>query len=236
MKKSFLIIGMGRFAHYVCEELLRLGNTNIMCVDIQEERVADLIDKVESVQIGDCTDPDVLRSLGVRNFDVVLICIGGNFQNSLEITWQVKQMGAKHVISKANRDMHADFLARNGADEVIYPDRDIAERKAKAWSASSIFDYIELDDGYSIYEIAVPDSWIGRSLRQLDIRSRYSMNVVGIKQKDKLNIIPPVDYPFAASDRLVIVSADKAMENLLNVELGDDSKKPRIWKYGNKSI
>ena len=123
-----------------------------MIVDSDEEKVRDLVHKVTNVQIGDCADPAVVDSLGVNSFDIVFVCIGSNFQSSLEITSLVKEKGAKKVISKANRDVNAKFLLRNGADEVIYPDRDIAEKLAKRCTINHVFEYIELDDDYSIYE------------------------------------------------------------------------------------
>ena len=146
--KSVLIIGMGKFGHHLCKDLIALDN-DVMIIDQQEERVSDLISLVTNVQIGDCTNPQVIKNLGVGNFDIVFVCIGTNFQSSLEITSLVKEMGARYVISKANRDVHAKFLLRNGADEVIYPDRDIAEKLARRCSANHVFDYIELDDEYS---------------------------------------------------------------------------------------
>jgi trk system potassium uptake protein TrkA len=142
--KSILVIGMGKFGRLLCRNLLELGN-DLMIVDQNEECVSDLIYDVTNVQIGDCTNPQVVKSLGVSNFDMVIVCIGANFQNSLEITSLVKEMGAKWVISKANREVHAKFLLRNGADEVVYPDREVAQQLAKRCSANHVFDYIELD-------------------------------------------------------------------------------------------
>ena len=127
--KSILIIGMGKFGHHLCQNLAELGN-EIMIVDQKEEVLEDLLPIVTSAKIGDCTNEEVLKSLGVANFDLCFVCIGTNFQSSLEITSLVKEMGARYVISKANRDIHAKFLLKNGADEVIYPDRDIAEKLA----------------------------------------------------------------------------------------------------------
>lgn len=167
--KSVLIIGMGKFGHHLCKDLIALDN-DVMIIDQQEERVSDLISLVTNVQIGDCTNPQVIKNLGVGNFDIVFVCIGTNFQSSLEITSLVKEMGARYVISKANRDVHAKFLLRNGADEVIYPDRDIAEKLARRCSANHVFDYIELDDEYSIYEIPTAEEWVGHSIRDIDIR------------------------------------------------------------------
>lgn len=232
--KSFLIIGMGKFGHHLCDSLLALGN-NIMVVDSVEDKVADLVSRVESVQIGDCTDEKVIRSLGVSNFDIVFICIGCNFQSSLEITWLVKENGAKHVVSKANRDVHARFLLRNGADEVIYPDRDVADRMARAYSADSIFDYFELEDGYSIYEIQMPAKWVGKSLKELNIRQKYRINVVGIKNGDnKMNILPDADYPLRAEDRVLIVGANKDVESLLHVK--GAVYEDKFWTKGRKQV
>ena len=134
--KSILIIGMGRFGHHLCQNLAALGN-DVMVVDQKEEVLEDLLPIVTSAKIGDCTNEAVLRSLGIANFDICFVCIGTNFQSSLEITSLVKELGGRRVISKANRDIHAKFLLRNGADEVIYPDRDIAEKDGDALQRQS---------------------------------------------------------------------------------------------------
>lgn len=123
--KSILIIGMGRFGRHLCKNLADLGN-QIMIVDEVEENLEEMLPYVVSAKIGDCTNESVLKSLGIDNFDICIICIGTNFQSSLEITSMVKELGGRYVVSKANRDIHAKFLLRNGADEVIYPDRDLS--------------------------------------------------------------------------------------------------------------
>ena len=142
--KSILIIGLGRFGQHLCEDLCNLGN-DVMVVDEDETKLEAVTSIVTDAKIGDCTNEDVLRSLGVSNFDVVFVCIGTNFQSSLECTSLVKELGAKKVVSKANREIHAKFLLRNGADEVIYPDRDIAIRTAARFSSDNVFDYMELN-------------------------------------------------------------------------------------------
>ena len=150
--KSILIIGLGHFGTHLCMNLSKLDN-EIMIVDQHEERLEDLLPYVISAKIGDCTNIKVLESLGISNFDLCIVCIGSNFQSSLEITSLLKDLGAKRIVSKANRDIHAKFLQRNGADEVIFPDRDVAAKLAVRLSADNVFDYINLADGYSIYEI-----------------------------------------------------------------------------------
>jgi trk system potassium uptake protein TrkA len=212
--KSVLIIGMGKFGHHLCDNMIELGN-DVMVVDREEEKVSDLIYKVTNVQIGDCTNPQVVKSLGVSNFDIVFVCIGTNFQSSLEITSLVKEMGAKFVISKANRDVHAKFLLRNGADEVIYPDRDIAEKLAKRCSANHVFDYIELDDEYSIYEIPPLDEWLGHSIQELNIRKQYGISILGIKKGEEMDILPSIDYIFTKDDHLMVLGSQKDVEAVL---------------------
>ena len=165
--KSILMIGMGRFGSHLCKNLSKLDN-EIMIVDSEEEKLEDLLPYVTSAKIGDCTNEKVLESLGVSNFDLCVVSIGNNFQSSLEITSLLKEMGAKRVISKANRDIHAKFLLKNGADEVIFPDRDIAEKLAVSLSADGIFDYINLQDGYSIYEILPLPEWIGKTIKEIN--------------------------------------------------------------------
>ena len=152
--KSILIIGMGRFGNHLCRKMLELKN-QVMIIDTDEAKLTSMMPVVTSAKIGDCTDVEVLKSIGVGNFDICFVCIGTNFQSSLEITSLLKENGAKYVVSKATRDIQAKFLLRNGADEVIYPDRDMAEETAMRYSADHIFDYIELDDEYSVYEIPV---------------------------------------------------------------------------------
>ena len=182
--KSILIIGMGRFGRHLCKNLSQLGN-QVMIVDEKEENLEEMLPYVVSAKIGDCTNENVLKSLGISNFDLCFVCIGTNFQSSLEITSLVKELGGRHVVSKANRDIHAKFLLRNGADEVIYPDRDIAEKLAVRYSANHVFDYIELTEEYSIYEIPPLPEWTGKTIKELDIRNRYGIHILGTKATGK---------------------------------------------------
>lgn len=214
--KSILIIGLGRFGHHLCRKLAKLGN-EIMIVDMEEEKLQDLLPDVVSAKIGDCTNPEVIRSLGIGNFDICFVCIGNNFQSSLEITSQIKEMGAKHVISKANRDIHAKFLLRNGADEVIYPDRDIAESLAIRCSANHVFDYIELNDEYGVYEIPPLKTWIHGSIRALDIRAKYHISILGIKQGEEVHLMPPADYTIQPQDHLMVIGKNEDVDRILKL-------------------
>ena len=212
--KSILIIGMGRFGCHLCQNLAELGN-QIMIVDQEEENLEEMLPLVVSAKIGDCTNENVLKSLGVANFDLCFVCIGTNFQSSLEITSLVKELGAKHVVSKANRDIHAKFLLRNGADEVFYPDRDIAERLAVKYSANHVFDYFELSKDYSIFEIQPKAAWIGRTIEEADIRANYHINVFGIKKNTEVVVLPRADYVMHEKDHLLVVGLTKDIDRLL---------------------
>ena len=212
--KSILIIGMGRFGRHLCKNLADLGN-QIMIVDQVEENLEEMLPYVVSAKIGDCTNENVLKSLGIDNFDICFICIGTNFQSSLEITSLVKELGGRYVVSKANRDIHAKFLLRNGADEVIYPDRDIAEKMAVRYSANHVFDYIELTDEYSIYETPPLPQWVGKSLKESDIRNRHHINVLGTKRDGQANLMPPADYIIRSDDHMMIIGKKTDIDKLL---------------------
>ena len=212
--KSILMIGMGKFGHLLCMNMVKLNN-EIMIVDEDEERLEDLLPIVTSAQIGDCTNVEVLKSLGIRNFDVCFVCISGNFQNSLEITSLLKELGASYVVSKAERDIQAKFLLRNGADEVIYPDRDIAEKIAVRYSANHVFDYIELTDEYSIYETPPLPQWVGKSLRESDIRNKHHVSILGTKRDGQAKLMPPADYIIRSDDHMMVIGKKVDIDRLL---------------------
>ena len=212
--KSILIIGMGRFGHHLCENLARLGN-EIMIVDQKEEVLEDLLPIVTSAKIGDCTSEEVLRSLGIGNFDLCFVCIGTNFQSSLEVTSLVKELGGKYVVSKANRDIHAKFLLKNGADEVIYPDRDIAEKLATRHSANHVFDYVELTSEYSIYEIPPIVEWVGKTIRDVNFRAKYHVSILGTKKDGKTSLLPPADHEFKKDEHLMVIGRKEDVGKIL---------------------
>lgn len=213
--KSVLIIGLGRFGHRLAMNMLERGN-DVMVADWDEEKIADLVPYATSAKICDCTKPEVLKGLGIGNFDIVFVCIGTNFQSSLEVTSQAKEMGAKWVVSKATREIQAKFLLRNGADEVIYPEKDIADKCAVQYSLNHIFDYIEMTDGYGIYEIRPLKVWIGKNLRESDIAAKYRVSILGIKGDDGASKMQPnADYVIQETDHLMVLAQDKVLTELL---------------------
>ena len=213
--KSVLVIGLGRFGHHLTQNLMELGN-DVMIIDSDEKNIEDLVPHVTSAKIGDCTNPEVLKGLGVSNFDIVFVCIGTNFQSSLEITSLVKEMGAKRVVSKATRDIQAKFLLRNGADEVIYPEKDIAEECAVRYSMDNIFDYMEMADGYGIYEISPMPDWCEKSIRQSNIAANHRISILGIKKPDGSNhMMPSPDYVIKPEEHLMVLANNSEIMLLL---------------------
>lgn len=213
--KSILVIGIGRFGQHLCENLAK-HNNQIMAVDISEERLEPILPFVVSAKIGDCTNEAVLKSLGIDNFDLCFICIGNNFQNSLEVTSLIKEMGANYVVSKANRDIHARLLLKNGADEVVYPDRDVAEKVAVRYSANKVFDYTELADGISIYEILPLEAWIGKSIKDLNIRRVYGISVIAVKRSDgNMRFMPGADYIIEQGIHLMVIGNQEDAEKIV---------------------
>ena len=176
--KSILIIGLGRFGKHMAQKFSEQGN-DILAVDTDEDRVNAVLPFVTDAQIGDATNEMFVESLGVANFDLCVVAIGDNFQSSLETTSLLKDMGAKFVLSRASRDVHAKFLLRNGADEVVYTEKETAERLAVKYGNDSVFDYIEINEDYSIYEIGVPASWVGKSILDKKVRTKYNISILG---------------------------------------------------------
>ncbi len=212
--KSILIIGMGRFGQHLCKKMVELKN-EVMVIDIKEENVEAMMPFVTNAQIGDCTKIEVLKSIGVNNFDICFVCIGTNFQSSLEITSLLKENGAKYVVSKATRDIQAKFLLRNGADEVIYPDRDIAEKVAVRHSANHVFDYIEVNDEYSIFEIPVATEWVGKTIKEVNFRAKYKISILGIKTGENTKLLPMADHEFDDKEHLMVIGRIEDVERLL---------------------
>lgn len=212
--KSILIIGLGRFGRHLCRKFMSLGH-EVMIVDSSEESVNALAGEVTSAQIADCTDENVLRSLGVQNFDLCFMCVGSDFASGLLITSMLREFGAQRVIAKASQDIHARLLLRNGADEVVYPEKDSAERIAMRTSAQHVFDYIELNDDYSIYEIPPLEAWIGRSIRDLDIRSRYRINILAVKNNEDLQPMPGADYVFTGREHVLALASHEDAQRLI---------------------
>ena len=202
--KSILLIGLGRFGRHMAQTFHEMRN-EVVAVDRDEERVNAVLPFVTSAQIGDSTNEAFIRSLGVRNFDLCVVAIADDFQSSLETTSLLKECGANSVLSRANRDVHAKFLLRNGADQVVYAEKEMATRLAIRYSSDSIFDYIELTPAYAIFEIAVPAGWIGKTIIQMAVRTRYHISILATKRNDVIHPLPRPEYEFRNTDRLIVM-------------------------------
>ena len=206
--KNILLIGIGRFGNHVALQLNKLGH-EVMAVDSNEERINSVLPFVTNAQIGDSTNADFLKSLGIGNYDVCIVTIGGDFQNSLETTSLLKELGAKKVISRAERDVQEKFLLRNGADEVIYPEKQIAKWAAIRYTADHIRDYIEIDDSHAIFEVEAPKHWIGKTIGDIDIRRKYNINVLAVKQNGNIDMAISSDTTLSENVTLMVLGEYK---------------------------
>lgn len=214
--KSILLIGLGRFGRHIALQLNKLGH-EVMGVDKNEDRVNSVMDVVTNAQIGDSTNSEFLRTLGVDNYDVCIVTIGSDFQASLETTSYLKEMGAKLVVSRAERDGQAKFLLRNGADEIVYPEKQVARWAAIRYSSEHILDYIELDDHNSIFEVTVPKSWVGETIGQLDIRKKYNINIVAVKQNGKMNVSVSPDCVLTNDNTMLVIGEYKNVQKCFRI-------------------
>ena len=206
--KSILIIGLGRFGKHMAQKFSEQGN-DILAVDTDEDRVNAVLPFVTDAQIGDATNEMFVESLGVANFDLCVVAIGDNFQSSLETTSLLKDMGARFVLSRASRDVHAKFLLRNGADEVVYTEKETAERLAVKYGNDSVFDYIEINEDYSIYEIGVPASWVGKSILDKKVRTKYNISILATKRGKEIYPLPHPDHVFSETESLMILGRNE---------------------------
>ena len=214
--KSILLVGLGRFGRHIAEKLYELDH-QVMAIDRKEERVDAVMPFVTNGQIGDSTNEDFLMSLGIGNFDVCIVAIGDDFQSSLETTSLLKEMGAKLVVSRAAGEVQAKFLLRNGADEIVYPERQLANWTAIRYSSDHIFDYIELDEEHAIFEIQVPKEWIGKTVGELDIRKKYNINIMALKQEGKLELSITPDTSIAEGQTMLVLGRNKEVQKVFHI-------------------
>ncbi len=214
--KSVLLIGLGRFGRHLAVQLNQLGH-EIMAVDHDEQRINEVMEYVTNAQIGDSTNAQFLSSLGIRNFDVCIVTISNDFQSSLETTCLLKEMGAKLVVSRAERDGQAKFLLRNGADEVIYPEKQVANWAAIRYTSDHILDYIELDEEHAIFEVTVPEGWLGKSVGQIDIRKKYNINIMAVKHNGKMNVSVTPDTVLTADKTMLVLGEYKALQKCFHI-------------------
>ena len=215
--KSVLLVGLGRFGRHIAIKLHELHH-QVMAIDQKEERVEAVLPYVTNAQIGDSKNHSFMASLGVRNFDVCIVAIGDDFQSSLETTSLLKELGARHVVARASRERHEKFLLRNGADEVVYPEKQVAEWTAISAMSEQILDYFTISEGYSVFELSVPAEWAGHTMAELDVRKRYGVNVLGIKDKGVFNMSITPDTVFAGGASVLVLGRDRDVMNYFPIK------------------
>ena len=214
--KSVLLIGTNRFGFLLARQFRGLGH-QVMAVDKNEERINRVLPFVTDAQIGDSTDEAFLRSLGVTGYDVCIVTISGDFQSSLETTSLLKELGAKLVVSRADREVQAKFLLRNGADEVINPEKQIAEWAAIRYASDHVLDYIKLDDDHAIVEVSVPAEWAGKRIGQIDIRKRYGTNIMAMKENGRMDLSVTPETVLTGSKTMLVLGERKAIRKCFRI-------------------
>ena len=212
--KSILLIGLGRFGRHIAEKLHDMQH-DVLAVDHDEDRVNRILPLVTNALIADSTNADFLQSLGIPSFDVCIVAIGDDFQSSLETTSLLKEFGARYVVARASRDMHEKFLLRNGADETVYPEHQLALWTAIRCGSDHILDYFPLSDEYAIYEVSVPKAWAGKSIGELDVRRRHHLNILGIKADGRIDLNISAQTVLAANAAVLVAGRQEDVDHVL---------------------
>ncbi len=212
--KNVLLIGLGRFGRHMAQKLYDLHH-QVLAVDKDERRVQDALPYVTNAEIGDATDPALIDALGVREFDLCVVTMGHDLQASLEITSLLKKRGAPFVLTRVARDAHAQFLLACGADEVIYPEKQMAIWAAVRYSSNHIFDYIRLSPEHAIYETEIPDSWIGHTVVDLAVRQKYHLNILAIRKNGQVIPMPGPTHQFSQDERIILLGSEKDVQKFV---------------------
>ena len=213
MRKQFAVFGLGSFGMSVAITLQQLG-CEVIAVDHDKERVKDVADHVSFAMRADIGDPDVMRSLEPRNLDGIIIAAPDNMEASIMATLSAKEINIPYVLCKARDDMHAQVLKKIGADAIVFPEEEMGKKVAKSLVSVNLTDWIALSPDYSILETAIPKSWIGKTLKELDVRKKYNVNVAALKEGEKVEINPDPDMPLREGMILVLIGEDKSLENI----------------------
>ena len=214
--KSILLIGLGRFGKHIAMKLREL-NHQVMAVDHKETLVQEILPYVTNAQIGDSTNEDFLRSLGIDNYDVCIVAIGNDFQSSLETTSLLKELGAQMVVSRAETDVQEKFLLRNGADEVVYPEKQMARWAAIRYSADHILDYIEIDGDHAIFEVTIPKAWLNKTVGQLDIRKKFNINILAVNENGKMNASVTPETVLTREKTMLVLGESKNLQKFFGI-------------------
>ncbi len=208
--KSYIVIGLGRFGSEVAIRLCQLG-CEVLAVDMDAALVQQISSEVTHAVMADARDLDVLRALGGAEFDCGIVAIGDNLAASVLVTMNLKELGLGHVVCKAQNEVHSQVLKKLGADRVVIPEKENAQRLAKSLSSVNVLDYIELSDDYGIVDVPAPKSWQGKTLRELNVRAKLGVNILAVKRAGKINVSPSADFEIGGEDVMVILGDTQAL-------------------------
>ena len=211
--KSYLVIGLGLFGAEVARKLCQLGS-EVLAMDVSNELVQQIASDVTHAVVADARDKDVLKALGVRNFDNAVVAIGGDLASSVLAVMNLKELGVPYIVCKAHDETHRQVLMKLGADQVVIPEKEQAARLARSLASHNVLDYIELSSDYGIVEVPAPKSWVGKSLKELNIRAKLGLNIIAVKQGEKINVSPGADYSVCSDDVIVVLGDAIALEKV----------------------
>ena len=211
--KSYVVIGLGRFGASLAQQLCKLG-AEVLALDVRGDLVQQIAQNVTHAVVGDAQDKEVLKALGVRNLDCAIIAIGDNLAASVLITMNLKELGVPFVVCKAHDDTHRRVLEKLGVDRVLIPEQESAQRLARTLNSHNVLDYIELSEDFGILDVPAPASWVGKTLRELNVRAKLGVNIIAVENGGKTNVSPSADYAICAGDTLVVLGDNIALEKV----------------------
>ena len=211
--KSYVVIGLGRFGSEVAKQLHAQG-CEVLAMDMRADLVQQVSSEVTHAVVADAKDKDVLKALGVRSFDCAIIAIGDDLAASVLATANLKELGIPYLVCKAHDDTHRRVLEKLGADRIVIPEQENGIRLARSLSAPNVLDYIELSEEYGIAEVPVPASWVGKSLRDLNVRAKWGINIIAFRREGKLLVSPPADFAIQAGDIAVVLGDNLALDTV----------------------
>lgn len=216
--ETFVVIGLGRFGSAVAEELCALGH-QVLAIDTDEKAVQRMADRVTQAAVGDCQDREVLEMLGVKNMDGAVVAFSNDIGTSVLITLNLKELGIPRIVCKARNHSHREILRRIGADQVVFPELESGHNLARTLANREILNYIELTERYGIVKLKVPTPWVGKTLRDLNVRANYQVNIIAIQSGDEaIQPVPPPDYPFRDGDLIFALGDNESNERILALE------------------
>ena len=208
--KSYIVIGLGKFGTRAAKRLCELG-CEVLALDRKSELVQPISNLVTQAVVGDARDKEVLRALGAKDFECAIVAIGDNLADSVLATMNLKELGVPYIVCKASDETHRQVLMKLGADQVVIPEQEHADRLAKNLSSPNVLDYIELSDEYGIIEIPAPKDWVGKSLKELNVRAKLGVNIIAVEKGRKINVSPAADYRIEKEDIMVVLGDTAAL-------------------------